>query len=79
MAVAMTQERLAELADLNVRTLQKIEVGQINILVTTVLRLQRALGCRWDQLLPAERRPTIPAACEGLVPPANRTPTRLKV
>jgi transcriptional regulator with XRE-family HTH domain len=30
-----TQERLAELADLNPRTLQKIEAGQTNILVTT--------------------------------------------
>ena len=58
MAVAMTQERLAELADLNIRTLQKIEAGQINILVTTVLRLQRALGCRWEQLLPTDKRLT---------------------
>lgn len=55
----MTQERLAELADLNIRTLQKIEAGQINILVTTVLRLQKALDCRWTRLLPPdEERPS---------------------
>jgi transcriptional regulator with XRE-family HTH domain len=47
----ITQERLAETADLNVRTLQKIEAGQTNILVTTLMRLKKALECRWDQLL----------------------------
>ncbi len=57
-AQGMTQEHLAELADLNIRTLQKIEAGQINILVTTVLRLQRALRCRWGELLPVEEPPS---------------------
>jgi transcriptional regulator with XRE-family HTH domain len=47
----MTQEKLAELADLNIRTIQKIEAGNINILVTTLLRLQHALGCKWEKLL----------------------------
>ena len=47
----ITQERLAELADLNIRTLQKIEAGETNILVTTATRLRRALGCQWDVLL----------------------------
>ena len=46
-----TQERLAELADLNPRTLQKIEAGQTNILVTTAQRLRAALGCAWGALL----------------------------
>ena len=50
----MTQERLAELADLNIRTLQKIEAGQINILITTMLRLRQALRCRWNKLLPSD-------------------------
>ena len=31
----VTQEKLAELADLNIRTLQKIEAGETNILVGT--------------------------------------------
>ena len=52
-----TQERLAELVDLNIRTLQKIEAGQINIRVTTVLRLHAALRCRWQDLLPADQLP----------------------
>jgi transcriptional regulator with XRE-family HTH domain len=47
----LTQERVAELADLNIRTLQKIEAGQINILLTTVLRIRRALGSGWNALL----------------------------
>lgn len=33
-ARGLTQERLAELADLNTRTVQKIEAGDIKILVT---------------------------------------------
>ena len=51
-ANGLTQERLSELADLNIRTLQKIEAGQLNILLTTVLRLQRALACAWESLMP---------------------------
>ncbi len=47
----LTQERLAERADLHLRTLQKIEAGQINLLLTTVLRLKRALRCSWPKLL----------------------------
>ena len=47
----LTQERLAELADLNIRTVQKIEAGQINILITTLMRIQRALNCSWNDLL----------------------------
>ena len=46
----VTQERLAELADLNIRTLQKIEAGETNILLTTAVRLKRALGCSLDAL-----------------------------
>jgi transcriptional regulator with XRE-family HTH domain len=49
----LTQEKLAELADLNIRTVQKIEAGELNLLITTAMRLQRALKCRWDSLLPA--------------------------
>jgi transcriptional regulator with XRE-family HTH domain len=47
----ITQEKLAELADLNIRTLQKIEAGQTNILLTTATRLQKAVGCEWDDLV----------------------------
>ena len=47
----LTQEKLAEKADLFPRTIQKIEAGQLNILLTTVLRIQKALGCSWGDLL----------------------------
>ena len=51
-ARGITQEKLAELADLNIRTVQKIESGDLNVLITTAARLQRGLGCKWDRLLP---------------------------
>ena len=47
----LTQEKLAELADLHLRSLQKIEAGEINLLVTTVFRIKRALKCSWEKLL----------------------------
>lgn len=50
-AKGITQQCLAELVDLNIRTVQKIEAGEINILVTTVLRFKTALGCKWEALL----------------------------
>ena len=50
-AKGLTQERLAELGDLNTRTVQKIEAGQLNILLTTLLRLRKALNSSWNRLL----------------------------
>jgi transcriptional regulator with XRE-family HTH domain len=50
----LTQERFAELVDLNIRTVQKIEAGQINILLTTLIRIQRALDCPWNKLIPGK-------------------------
>ena len=50
MARQITQEQLAEAAELNIRTLQKIEAGQTNILLTTAIRLKTALKCDWDRL-----------------------------
>jgi transcriptional regulator with XRE-family HTH domain len=47
----MTQEQLAEKADLNIRTVQKIEAGNLNILVSTADRLRAALGISWNRLL----------------------------
>ena len=54
MAKELTQERLAEMAELNLRTIQKIEAGRINILITTAMRIQQALGCAWDKLVPGK-------------------------
>ncbi len=50
-ARGLTRERLAELAELNPRTVQKIEAGTITILVTTLHRIRAALGCEWRRLL----------------------------
>jgi len=47
----ITQEQFAELVDLNIRTVQKIEAGHINILITTLMRIQRGLGCPWNRLV----------------------------
>jgi DNA-binding XRE family transcriptional regulator len=47
----ITQDKLAELADLNIRTVQKIEAGQTNILITTAARIQKALACDWAKLM----------------------------
>ncbi len=47
---SITQERLAEIVALHPRTVQKIERGGTNILITTAIRLQRALRCRWENL-----------------------------
>ncbi len=46
-----TQERLAEEASLAPRTVQKIEAGQLNILVSTLSRLSRAMRCSSSELL----------------------------
>lgn len=50
-AAGLTQEKLAEKADLAPRVVQRIEAGQITILITTLRRLRTALSCKWDSLL----------------------------
>ena len=47
----ITQEKLAALDDLNIRSVQKIEAAQINVLVTTAMRIQKALDCPWGKLM----------------------------
>lgn len=51
----LTQETLAEQIGVNPRTVQKIEAGRLNILVTTLARLQTALRCSWDDLMAGSR------------------------
>jgi len=50
-AAGLTQERLAELADLAPRTVQKIEAGRITILISTLRRIRQAIGCSYEKLL----------------------------
>lgn len=54
--VGLTQEQLAEKTDLNPRTIQKIEAGDIKILVLTLVKIQAALGCSWPALLGPEAK-----------------------
>ena len=51
LSVGQTQEGLAEKADLNPRTVQKIEAGKLNILATTIRRLSLALKVSSTDLL----------------------------
>ena len=50
----ITQERLAELVEISLRNMQRVEAGEINVLMTTVTRIRRALGCSADKLIPLE-------------------------
>ena len=50
----ITQERLAELVEISLRNMQRVEAGEINVLMTTVTCIRRALGCSVDKLIPRE-------------------------
>ena len=53
-AAQLTQVQLAEAAGLNIRQIQKIEAGEIqigNITLTNAARLARALGVKIEDLL----------------------------
>jgi transcriptional regulator with XRE-family HTH domain len=50
----MTQDELAEGAEIATRNLQKIEAGEINVLLTTAFRIQLALDCPYKRLMPVE-------------------------
>lgn len=47
----LTQEQLAEKSDLHPRALQKIEAGDVDASLSTLLRIQKALKCAWEDLL----------------------------
>jgi DNA-binding XRE family transcriptional regulator len=51
MAKGLTQEKQAEPVDLNIRTVQKVEAGDVSILLTTMIRIQSALSCSCETLL----------------------------
>jgi predicted transcriptional regulator len=51
-ARGLTQDKLAELAEISTRNLQKVEAGELNILFTTIVRIQLALKCVWKNLMP---------------------------
>ena len=47
----LTQEKLAEQADIAPRTLQFIEAAQYGASLAILIRLRRALDCGWETLL----------------------------
>ena len=47
----LTQEKLAEKSDLHPRALQKVEADDVDASISTLLKIQRALKCRWEDLL----------------------------
>ena len=53
-AKGMTQLKLAELADLNIRNVQRIEAGETDLLLSTSVRIRKALKCSWERLMPAD-------------------------
>jgi len=53
-AKGLSQQRLAELADLNIRNVQRIEAGEIDVLLSTTARLRKALGCPWERVIPED-------------------------
>ena len=53
-AKKVTQEDLAERAEISTRNLQKVEAGQLNLLGTTLIRIQLALRSPWTKLMPNE-------------------------
>jgi len=50
-ALPMTQETLAEKADISVRYIQKIEAGEPLPSVATLAQLHKALGCSLEDLM----------------------------
>jgi DNA-binding XRE family transcriptional regulator len=47
----LSQESLAELAEISPRYLQFVEAGKFGVSFAVLLRLRRALKCDWDDLL----------------------------
>jgi len=47
----LTQDKLAEKAEIDRSYLQRIEKGTSNPTIETAVRLSRALNCSWDDLL----------------------------
>ena len=47
----LTQEQLAEKAEISTRYLQQLEAAQFGASLAVLIRLRRALDCRWDILL----------------------------
>ncbi len=54
MSKDMTQQQLAEFAELNIRNVQRIEGGELDVLFSTAARIKKALDCSWEKLIPRD-------------------------
>jgi transcriptional regulator with XRE-family HTH domain len=52
----ISQQQLAELADLNIRSFQRIEAGEVDVLLSTFVRIAEALGCPLSHLVPKDKK-----------------------
>jgi transcriptional regulator with XRE-family HTH domain len=50
MLAGLTQEKLAERADISLRYVQQLEAGQRNPSIATLVRLRKALACSYNDL-----------------------------
>lgn len=48
MSARLTQEKLAEKADISLRYVQQLEAGQRNPRISTLVRLKKVMGCSYD-------------------------------
>jgi hypothetical protein len=48
----MPQEQLAEAAYLDIRSLQRFKADKMNIVLTSLIRWRKALGCACEELIP---------------------------
>ena len=65
----LTQEVLAARADVDLRSLQRIEAGAWNMTIDYLARFQKVLGCRWRDLI---------AGLDVLPPAATKAVARRK-
>ena len=50
MGARLTQEKVAEKADISLRYIQLLEAGQRNPSIATLVRLHKVLGCSYDDI-----------------------------
>lgn len=81
-AAGLTQEQLAERVAMDVKDVQRIEAGEVNVTFRTLVRLAAALDCTLAELVtpPASRvvkvgRPSRRAVSSAASPTRSRAPT----
>ena len=52
MEKGITQQQLAEIVDLTIRNVQRIEAGKIDVRLRIMVRIRKALSCPLENLIP---------------------------